>query len=99
MKTFILKLSNSHGEKFLLSADTNDSEDFAVLAQKIEEQLVVYGTYGRVQSRCIEPGKDPKILDQLKEITGYSFEGSKVNDPNLYLNFGCETFYLPGCLR
>lgn len=92
MKKFIIRFSDSHGWKYMLCADVKE-EEIEAIKKKIIKSLVVKNTYACSRNGIKYPAEDPKILEQLKNITGYDFVGLI---PDLNLSFGGEEFDLPG---
>lgn len=92
MEKFIISLSNSHGHVYMLCAEVEEKEIKAI-KKKITKNLVIKDTYPYSCNGHDYPAKYPKILQQLKKITGYNFVAFK---PDLILNYGEESFSLPG---
>lgn len=92
-RPFILHLRDEDTD-FLLLANI-DPENTELVRQQISEQLVVRHTYNYCVAGQTYPAIDPKILEQLKSITGYDFIGL---EPDLYLHFKREnlTGLIPG---
>lgn len=95
MEKFVLSLSDGHGHVYMLCAKVGNKE-VETVKKKISQNLVISGTYEHSCAGQHYPAKDPKIIEQLKKITGYDFVGFK---PDLVLSYGGETFTLPGNVR
>lgn len=91
MKKFVLSLRDGHGHVYMLCAEVE--EEMEIIKKKIFQNLVISGTCAHLCNGYNYPAKDPEIIDQLKNITGYDFVGFK---PDLVLSYGCESFSLPG---
>lgn len=92
MTKFILRLSNGQGHYYMLYANVEEGE-VGDIRQKIAKNLVIRGTHEHWCAGHHYSAKDPEIMKQLKDITGYDFFGLS---PDLSLSFGGETFRLPG---
>jgi len=95
MKKFILCLKDSNGHTYVLCANVKGKNTKAI-KKKIEKNLWVYKTKPYRDDGIDYPAKDPKILQQLKEITGYDFV---IFEPDLYLSFDDQTFHFESHVR
>ena len=91
MNKFVLNLSDGRGHVYMLCADVE--EEMEIIKKKISQNLVISGTYAHSCNGHNYPAKDPEILKQLKNFTGYDFVGF---EPDLVLSYGGESFSLPG---
>lgn len=95
MVKFIIRLSNSGGKNYELYADIKE-EEVEEMKKKIKDNFHISGTYAHSCAGRNYSAKDPKILEQLKEITGYYFSAY---EPDVVLSYSRETFDVPGYIE